>query len=220
MTTKSKQNNHTARSRSMNKSSGSSSIVTYNVNDSYTDRCKIIRQPDQIYTCVRTIETSTPITGSNTVPVFGAYTFSFGQIPDVASLQGVFDQYRIDKVEYQFFPVANISTSAAPVTGQFTTAIDYDDAIAPTTIGQVTDYANAITSLATQKQRRCWVPHIAVATYSGAFTSYGNFRPTWIDCTSYSVNHYGIKYALDVQPSNAVAYNVYIRAQVSLRASR
>jgi len=58
---------------------------------------------------------------------------------------------------------------------------------------------------------------MAVAAYSGAFTSYSNLVGGWIDSASPAVQHYGIKLATPIA-TGSIAYTMTARAVVSFRS--
>lgn len=57
---------------------------------------------------------------------------------------------------------------------------------------------------------------MAVAVYSGAFTSFANAPSSWIDSGSPNVQHYGLKAAVTATAA-VQTYNLQVRARVSFR---
>jgi len=100
-------------------------------------------------------------------------------------------------VEVTFMPTANMNAGTGAF-GYFTTVVDYDDATALTLPAQALDYSNALSGEGYQAQRRVFKPHVAIAAYSGAFTSFANEESPWIDNISSGVQHYGVKTAWTV----------------------
>jgi hypothetical protein len=145
----------------------------------------------QIYRCVKTIP-MTSIASNGATGVTTAQYFALSSVGDVSSLTNVFDQYRITLVEVLFVPRNSNNTSSVNP-GRLTTVIDYDDASGLGSEAEAFDYSNAITTSGFDQQRRVFVPHMAMAAYSGTFTSYANLSNQWIDCSSTTVQHYGIK---------------------------
>jgi hypothetical protein len=142
-----------------------------------------------------------------------AFTLAgFAQYTEYTSL---FDQYKIDEIELWFEPQNSQSTVYAN-TGQYVTAIDLDDASTP---GSYNSVLARSTSLVTEGQTahyHKWQPHMAVAVYSGAFTSFENVPADWLDVGSPNVQHYGFKFAA-LPTSAVISYNVSIRARISFR---
>jgi len=140
-----------------------------------------------------------------------------------ATFQALFDQYRVDALEFTFRPTftANSFTSglgASFVPPNLYTVIDYDDNTTPTSLAQLREYENCTTSLYETVVRR-FKPHIAVAAFNGSFTGNMNAPAPWIDTASNNVIHYGVKYG--AEPSSLAndfqIWSVIARAQVSFR---
>jgi len=152
---------------------------------------------NQVFTVVQTLGqqtfAQTAITAS-----YGAVYFTVASIDQITSFTSLFDQYRIDWIEATFRPAftANpLGVASSIYIPSLFTAVDFDDAVTPTSIAQLEDYANCTTSTYETVVRR-WKPHAAIAAYAGAFTSYGNVESPWIDASSTAVQHYGLKTAI------------------------
>jgi len=164
------------------------------------------------------------ISQSNTVNVFGALYFSLNSYPGASSAAAFFDQYRIMAVSVRFAPQY---TGAYFVNGSINprlyTVLDYDDANTPTSIGYLQQYASCITAMPDQGITRVLRPRIALANYSGAFSSFSNVEPTWIDVASPNTQHYGVKYAIDVGAGGQTtiqSYSVDVVLYVEFRSVR
>lgn len=132
-------------------------------------------------------------TGGNT---YGSFITTFSLLDQVASLTSVFDQYRIRCVEITFRPRVSQESSASANVGQFATVIDVDDNINLSSFGQASDYQTCLIGRGFDSQVRTFIPHCANALSSGGtFSGYGNVESPWIDTTSQTVTHYGLKYA-------------------------
>jgi hypothetical protein len=154
------------------------------------------------------------MTTSVTVPVYGNLYFALSQCATAASYTALFDQYRIEQLEVWIEPLSD--TTAVATTG-LASAIDLDDANAPSSYGDVADRQGAILATTLVGQYHKWKPHIAVATYSGAFTSFANEPSGWIDVASPSVQHYGLKMATQGADGATRTMNTICRAVVSFR---
>lgn len=151
---------------------------------------------------------------STTVPVGAARSFSLSDFAGAASLQAVFDQYKFEQLEVWIDcrnPLNNITSTP------FGTAVDLDNVSVPTSMGQVADKAGSLLAVTAGGRYHRWQPHMAIAAYSGAFTSYSNVPAGWIDSASPSVEHYGIKMYSETT-SVALNYSLTVRAIVSFRA--
>lgn len=156
---------------------------------------------------------------SGAAPVTGAINFGFVQLNHAAALTAIFDQYRLAMVEVTFQPDLTIAapTQECPL---FYTVVDLDDSTA-ITIAQLLEYSGLQESIALKRHQHTFVPHVAVAAYSGAFTSFMNEEAPWIDVASPSVQHYGVKYGFAAEPSAAsYGYNIKVRYHFQFRNVR
>lgn len=158
------------------------------------------------------------VTATNTVESTGAVTFQFSQIGDYTSLSAVFDQYRIAALEVTFVPRVQENTSPSVIPPMFHTAVDLDDATA-VSVSQLGDYMGVQATSSTKQHKHTFVPHVAIAAYSGVFTSFANESAPWIDVASPNVLHYGVKWAFFVSAS-PFGYDLKIRAHVQLKNAR
>jgi len=160
------------------------------------------------------------ITSSTTLAQFAAFSLTVAQLDDATALSNVFDQYRVDFVELWVWP-KNMGGTTTAVTdvGILYSAVDYDDANAASTLGQMEDFNSLNFTPGDQGHYISFKPHIAVAAYSGAFTSFTNASDQWIDWNSTGVQHYGLKFATTVA-TTAVTYTAQIRLTVSNRNVR
>jgi len=152
-------------------------------------------------------------TSSVTVPVGAAAAVVLSSFTGATALTSVFDQYRFDQIEVWLEPVAAQGTT---VFGNLITAVDLDDVTVPASAA-IADRQGAIQGYGGAGRYHKWKPHMAVAVYSGAFTSFANETAGWIDSASPNVQHYGFKtYALTTPV--AITYNITVRAVLSFRA--
>jgi hypothetical protein len=196
-------------------------LVPWN-SDPLTDRLVLPKAIGGVYTTRKVSAVTSAITQSSTVAVFGAINIQANNnITDFSSLSSVFDQYRIMAVEIMFRPQAQSPAPTASSKGFLYTVIDYDDSTVLTSVSQAEAYENCIATEAWQSQRRCFKPRAALAAYSGSFTSYANVEAPWIDAASNGVQHYGIKYAIDVGTAGSLAvFDWTMAVVVQFRASR
>jgi hypothetical protein len=170
-------------------------------------------RPAQI-TCNLRIDFAVAFVTSNAAPTFGSSSFNMGQFNGTGQYLGLFDQYRFEELECWFEPQA--SYLATTNCGILVTAVDVDDATAPTTIESVEDKQNSVSASGICGHYHRFKPHMAVAAYSGAFTSFSNMEADWIDSASNTVQHYGLKWACSATTA-AQTYNLTVRARVSFR---
>lgn len=152
---------------------------------------------------------------STTVPVYAASDFSLSSLPTVSALTSVFDQYRINFIEVLIVPNMTETTVASQGPGILASAVDLDDANAPSNYSDVSNHEGSLQSSGTMNHYHRWEPQYAVATYSGAFTSYSTARG-WIDCGSPGVKHFGLK-AYITTASAVTTFSLLARYNVSFR---
>jgi len=156
------------------------------------------------------------LTTSGTLDTFYATYFTSANIDQFSSFAAVFDQYRFDVIEVWIMSEQNFQTN----TTDYATVIDYDDVNALTTYQEALDYSNVIESQYLDGHYHRFVPHCAVASFSGAFTSYANIASPWIDCASTGVQHYGIKMAAKVNTVATSRFDMRVRITASFRNVR
>jgi hypothetical protein len=166
------------------------------------------------------VETLAPVllftSGTVAAALVGVF-FTINQVPDVASYSGIFDQYVIRMIECQIEPIISEVTSSAGDPGNYVSVVDIDDGNTPVDYAQLMAYPTAISTKGSSSHYHRWVPTIALATYSGAFTSFSSVSNMWVDMASPNVQHYGLK----AVASPAVAtqgYTITSRLHVSFRA--
>lgn len=176
--------------------------------------------PDNgIFRFQQSFETAAAVAPSTLVATFTATNFQFSSLDDAASLSAVFDQYRIECVEIWYIPRITETTTIGN-TGLFTTVVDYDDSNVLTTLASALAFENQQTSRGVTGHYRKFIPHVAVALYAGAFTSFGNTEAPWIDMSSPSVQHYGVKTAWSVTDSALYVFDTVTRLTVAVRNVR
>lgn len=173
---------------------------------------------NHIFTVQQLIEVGTVLTTSTSVPTFGVYYFTLSTLPQQATVTALFDQYRVDRIESWITPISQLGNDGT--NSRWSSVIDLDDETALTTYNSALEYETCVTTQICDAHYRSWVPGVAIASYSGAFTSYANVRAPWIDCGSTSVRHYGIKLAAEVASTASHGITMLVRAHVSFRNVR
>lgn len=165
------------------------------------------------------IQMSAPVTlftTSVTVPSNGVYSFTAtNSVSQFSSWSAVFDQYRFMEVEVWVTCEAQPSVIFNGSQNLYS-VIDYDDASGLSTVAGALAYSNVIAAPLSNGQYRKFKPHIAVAAYSGAFTSFKNEKAPWIDVASPNVQHYGLKVVSDVTAA-AVPIKMFSRTWIQFR---
>jgi len=180
---------------------------------------------NQIYTLVQTIDTPYTLTQAATTESTLGFLFKLSDLNQYTTFQGLFDQYRIDEVQMVIRPVGQaqyvvgIASEKVPL---LYTVIDYDDNTAPSGTSQLKEYSNCSVSLYETVCIR-FRPHAALATYSGAFTSFANIASPWLDIAYPSVQHYGVKMACEAGLTGQTSlqyWEITIKQKVSFKNVR
>jgi hypothetical protein len=162
------------------------------------------------------------LSSSNIADSFAQFTVGLSSLPNPSEFSTLFDQYRISRVEYAFWPLqteaVNSTTAATP---GIITVVDYDDSNLLATIAAALQYPNAKWHSAYKPFTLSFKPHIALAAYSGAvFTSFANTKDQWIDVASAGVVHYGLKIAVPQSTGIIQSWRVIGKALVELKNVR
>lgn len=146
---------------------------------------------------------------------FGGAAPTVIPLPNYTEFTALYDQYRIDYVECQFYFSNNTSSVNSPATTMpiMYLAKDYDDS-------NIANY----TDLQQYSTMKCWQlgnrtnsdgkfviyvkPNVDVALYQGLTTGYSRGKSQFVDTSSPQVPHYGIKIAYDPIFTPASATNV------------
>jgi len=153
---------------------------------------------------------------------FNQYNFRLSNFPDYVEFTSLFDAYRIVQVELTFIPIAGAATAnVGGYYGEIYSVIDYDDSNTLGTISAAQEYNTLQVNVAGKMFTRVLNPRIAIASFSGAFTSYAQLNNAWIDAASPDVYHYGLKVAIAPSTGTSVPlYNVNIKAHIQCKNTR
>jgi len=109
---------------------------------------------------------------------------------------GQWDQYKLLAIRFTIVPDQNAVGLFTNATTSYTPlycVLDYDDSTNLGSVGAAEAYNNCVVLGAGESCERLFQPRIAVAAYSGAFSSFANMADQWIDAASTGVQHFGIK---------------------------
>lgn len=180
-----------------------------------TSSCKIPRVP-RVYTFRFLDSTQSTFYGSNSGYTSGSFYFSLSNVQS-GSLVSLFDQYRFIACRFRLLPRQNLLAPSTSTYPPLYTVIDYDNATAPSSRAAIQSYANCTESQVYESVERSFCPHIAVAAYSGSFSSYSNMAMVWIDSASPSVQHYGLKYWIDTCPTATPVWDIVVEYWIQFR---
>ena len=154
------------------------------------------------------------LTTSTVATVTAGLAFTLSSFAGATSYLTVFDQYRFDQIEVWLASNRVAVNADIPV---LFSAVDLDDAAAPSSTAQVEQKQGAIVTGAEVGHYHKWKPHMAVAAYSGSFTSYANEPAQWVDSGSPNVQHYGLKGGITLSSDPGTTVSLIVRAVVSFR---
>jgi len=167
-----------------------------------------LKKDNNIHRFIQTSELGTVLTGSSSINVAYARSFTFSDVTQASSFSAIFDQYRITQIEIWFSPgmQAPGSTGAGGVSADIYSVVDYDDDTTPSvsSASALLQYTNLQKGPFNNGHYVKFRPHVAEALYGGAFTAFGNKVSPWIDMASPGVKHYGFKAFVSTAASSAV----------------
>ncbi len=146
--------------------------------------------------CFHHVTEGPALVASGAGAVTAQYNFQLANLDIASAIGAVFDQYRIEAVRFSIIPDNNaipIENNSNTTLVQLYCVIDYDDSNALGSVSAARKYDNCAIVEPAESLCRTFQPRIATAAYSGAFTSFANEKPCWIDMASPSVQHYGVK---------------------------
>jgi len=152
----------------------------------------------------------------------GGLYFVFSNISGYSNFATVFDQYRLRAVSVTLSPRAIPVSSPTDIQPRLWTCFDYDDANAINR-AMIEQYDSCVLSPPGTGVTRTIVPRMAVAAYSGSFTSYANVADMWLDIASPNVQHYGVKFVIEAGvagQTNLVMYALSYTAFWEFRSTR
>lgn len=161
-------------------------------------------------------------------PCFGMF-FTLNDIPQVSTFTALYDQYRFKRITVNFIPTVNITgpqnaaNSVNQNCNQIFVAVDHDDASVVSPLTSLFEYEDVKLHNTMEQFSVSFIPHVAAAVYSGAFTSFANQTTPWLDCASPNIQHYGIKWAMPCPISLSFACNamsLLVKYEIEFRTLR
>ncbi len=135
---------------------------------------------------------------------FAAIAFCLADIPNLASSAALFDQYRIDEIQFRLRsrnPALFVANQASPNYSSVSplVVVDRDDNTVPTTLLELQQYDNCTQISAQDSIDIIFEPSITPSVFSGgAFSGYSvdESGKYWLDAANASIPHYGLKFGL------------------------
>lgn len=172
--------------------------------------------------CVRHVNLAT-ITEDTVGPIYGGTYFYLDQVSGSSDFKNLFDQYRITKIDLDFYPNQQSftsSTTTSVVTNiptRIVTAIDYDDSVAPTHLNELREYNTAQVNTMVERFRRSFKPAVSMMAYEGVgSTGYSPKWDQWISTNDPGVPHYGLKWSVPSAATSSNAYQLAVEATFHL----
>lgn len=165
----------------------------------------------RVHNFKRTVYLNGAISGSTLLDTFGRSGFSLANVTNYTEFTNLFDMYKINGIKIRFMPRAN-SAEAGTNQGlvKFFSVVDYDDVSLPTAITDLLQYENVKITNTSRDHMRYFKPKVASAVYQNAVGTGYAPRSGWIDCSSPTVEHYGIKWALQQLPAGNQSMDIAI----------
>lgn len=139
----------------------------------------------------------------------GSYNFRLSNVPSSTEFTSLFDQYKINAIGLTFYPQqTEVSTHVSPAVQnvRIYTAIDYNDNDIPTNLDYLRQYDNVETHAITE-QFSVYIPNPRFADTTGAI------RTGYINTSSPSTLHFGLKYGVEVvSPGASGTYTYKVEA--------
>lgn len=138
------------------------------------------------------------INSAGGAPTAVAYKFVLNDLPQVATLTALYDEYCITKVVVKFVPQGTIGDNPDPSSWKvcpFYTVIDYDDATTPVTLNELMEYQTLKHTKGNVIHKRILTPRISTLAYktSGTTIGYSSKGRQYVDCANPDIEHYGVK---------------------------
>lgn len=161
------------------------------------------------FTNIYNMQMAYSLTGTTVYIGGGGSTFTM-TMPNYTELTALYDQYRIDYVENEFYfsvNSANVSAGAATCLPVMALAKDYDDT-GTATMNDLNQYNNCITwqlGASINKKVVRVKPCVDVAVYNGLTNGYAKGNAMYLDTSSAGVPHYGMKLAFTNMQGSSVS---------------
>lgn len=156
--------------------------------------------------------------------LLGALNFTLSQLTNASHFTAIYDQYKVEMLEFQLRPQANSTTlTTVSIVPRLVTVIDLDDSNTPGSIAELEEYANCMVSYNRPLTRK-FTPGILSAIWDGStMQPAGSDPPRWIDCASNAIPHFGLKIGLESAAPTQTALQVWridVFVSISFRSVR
>lgn len=177
-----------------------------------------IRIDNRLYKFVKVVDKGV-ITSTASTDGLYAFPFALSDLSEVSSFTSIYDQYRLDRIDFHVIAVTQPSVNSTSATPYAFLAVitDYDDSSALATFALHLNYSNVAVLGPGQGHERSFRPRLSMATSSGGDAN----TTSWIDCATTSVPHFGIKVGVKTSTStNVSSWYAFARYHISFRNVR
>lgn len=162
------------------------------------------------------------ITSSSAAEGLYAFSFALSDCADYTNYTSVWDIFSIREILVTLVPVTLPSApSTGPAYAFCFIAPDFDDATTPANSTAMLSYSTLSILAPSDRYSFKLAPAVDIATTTSAaasITGAFNKRSPWLDCSSPSVAHYGLKAAITQSTStNLTQWNVFARYTIDFK---
>lgn len=188
----------------------------------FAPRRRQVQNKQPVHYFKRSIYLQSAIVASGANNFFAA-SYALNGLPNYTEFTALYDQYKITGVKLKFVPRGNSSdlTTSNNITSLIT-CIDTDDSVVPTSIDQLTQYQSMKMCRSTQSMTRYWKPKFNVGAINTVALGLAGKQNTtgWLDCTSDSVQHFGIKGCLTSFAGATIVYDILVTQYLAFKNVR
>lgn len=185
-----------------------------------------VRKPS-VYSYKRSIYTQSFAVASGAGNAI-AYAGLLSTVPNQTEFTTLYDQYMIKKIVFKLIPRGmdwpTVQGGTTNVGFNIHSAIDYDDANAPTGPNDLVQYQSYRCTPANKILTRVWVPKTQGGTVNnvGTIVAANNKAYQWIDVAQTNIPHFGLKLYIDPtnSASQAMPFDAVITYYMSFKGVR
>lgn len=149
---------------------------------------------------------------SASASVFGCLAFILTAATNYSGFTDLWDEYRVDYLEFTFRPMFTSMPLATAATGfvpQIHVCVDKDDTSAPTSVQEVKEYQSCITNQF-KEFTVAFAPCSRGGLYNGTTLVAATARSgVWVDCAQNAILHQGLKYAVDPEGGAQAVHQIW-----------
>lgn len=175
-----------------------------------------VKQPVQYFK--RSKYAKAAYTTSTTSDVFAAYYGTLADVPNSIDFTTLYDQYKILGIKYTLIPRVTESDTTQQI-GNVWSILDYDDSTVPSGLDTMLQYQNLKMTRGHKMHGRYFKPRVNMELNQNTSTPAMAPITSWIDVTSETVPHRGIKICLQQTPT-VITYDLKVDYYMSFKNVR